>query len=128
VVGADPGQSLTALIIVTSALSVFGQYIDTVHRQEMADMRKDLESLGLNNIEGTVPKPLSDVKKRWDQALSGMQKCERAIKPIIFLFLLLIISVALEMVFALSRPSSLSDLAPIHDSILIQQESWRKHK
>jgi len=124
VVEADPGQSLTALIIVTSALSVFGQYIDTVHRQEMADMRNDLESLGLKNIKGDVPNHFSDVKKRWDHTLSAMEECKRAIGPVICLFTLLIIAVVLEMFFILSRPGWWNIAYCIYGSGLLLAAGW----
>lgn len=79
-------ESLNSLLIIASAFSVFGQYIDTNHRNEYKTVKAKLFDLELHDLDHN--KGMADVKKRIDTF--DAKDCLRAILYTRFLFAYLI--------------------------------------
>ncbi len=83
-------ESLNSLLIIASAFSVFGQYIDNNHRSEYQAVKDKLFNLELYDLDHN--EGMGDVKKRIDHF--DAKNCLRAIRYIQVLFLYLISIVA----------------------------------
>lgn len=82
-------DSINSLLIIASAFSVFGQYLDNSHNHEIDKLKKELSGLDLsdaNHDDG-----LSMIKLRWDDFMN--KDCLRA-KPfvaVLFVYLIAIV-------------------------------------
>ncbi|MDQ6953995.1 MAG: hypothetical protein Q9M20_00955 [Mariprofundaceae bacterium] len=101
---------LTALIIITSAMSVFGQYVNNLHAEKIIRLRAAFNLLEFPSRNSNKPTPYAAVKKQSDLAISNFEGLEKSfwfncqVWFVISLFSLLVVAVALEMLFVLSKP------------------------
>lgn len=82
-------DSLNSLLIIASAFSVFGQYIDTNHRNDIQAIKEKLYQLDLSDADHNSG--MADVKTQWDDFMNS--DCLRARSYVLSLFLYLILTV-----------------------------------
>jgi len=100
----DFSTSLTPLIIIASAFSVFGQYVNNRQQDEVGTIKQDINSANISKIQVEPMKSyLEDQRAALIQ--EGEKLCDRSFGPIQALFGLLILALALEMCFTLHHPA-----------------------
>ena len=79
-------ENLNSLLIIASAFSVFGQYIDNNHRSEYQAVKENLANLDLSDADHNDG--MRDVKEQIDDFLA--KNCLRATRYIVGLFMYLV--------------------------------------
>lgn len=83
-------DSINSLLIIASAFSVFGQYLDNSHNHEIEKLRSTLSGIDLSDADHDLG--LAKVREKWDDFMIG--ECLRA-KPFVIALFFYLLSVVL---------------------------------